>query len=534
MSIPTNGTSIPTRRVIVDDTDAQIQYVGPWQVDSRGSQDRVGNFGPTFLGTLHGVVHTSATFSFLYEGTDSKVFGTLQAVNQSGTIDPRWTCSIDDRIVPISPITPYPLNNWPLCDFTSIGAGVHNITVRIVSEQKHFWLDYIDYVPSPNPTIPTKPAFNQIDDQDNSIFYDDSWSRIGDFSMYTSRPGGRMTTNFTGTGVSWYGFIPEEMSHPSSLATYSIDDEAPIPFVLHGILASDPESPTLYNQEFFQTPLLPYGNHTLTVVHNGNDEQTPLTLDRLVVLDHTANTVSVQTADIPLNTSSTAAPSGANSQSAPLSSGSIAGAVIGALLLLALLIVGFIFGRRWYRKRSRPIIQPLPGFVPPSEPRAPLDLDTTPNRYSVELEERMQTYGTLTPVHVRRRSRHFNPEVRSTITSMDFDLEPPPPLQHAATTNANTEHARGSMLSQADMSPVPGRSTGLEVYGEVERLGATSRSTDALNGAEMDPYSSGYPFARASPGISPYEQLVAATKAEEARRSQRKSRGRHHQDPGYQ
>lgn len=70
MSLPdSNGdASASTRRVVVDDTNAQIQYIGPWHVDTRGSQDGLGNFGPTFRGTLHGVISSVASFSLLYEG----------------------------------------------------------------------------------------------------------------------------------------------------------------------------------------------------------------------------------------------------------------------------------------------------------------------------------------------------------------------------------------------------------------------------------------------------------------------------------
>lgn len=55
------------RRVRVDDTNPLIQYAGPWFLDGTGSQDKNGNFGPTYNKTLHGTIQ-DASLSFTFSG----------------------------------------------------------------------------------------------------------------------------------------------------------------------------------------------------------------------------------------------------------------------------------------------------------------------------------------------------------------------------------------------------------------------------------------------------------------------------------
>ena len=56
-----------TRRVMVDDTSQDVNYIGgSWFADI-GSQDSAGNFGPPFLSTLHGT-NSSASLSLSFSG----------------------------------------------------------------------------------------------------------------------------------------------------------------------------------------------------------------------------------------------------------------------------------------------------------------------------------------------------------------------------------------------------------------------------------------------------------------------------------
>ena len=56
-----------THWVIVDDTSADIHYLGRSWFSEVGSWDSVGTYGMPYLGTLHGT-SSSASFTFDFEG----------------------------------------------------------------------------------------------------------------------------------------------------------------------------------------------------------------------------------------------------------------------------------------------------------------------------------------------------------------------------------------------------------------------------------------------------------------------------------
>ena len=68
MSSSSSGMNSTPRRIVIDDTNPRVQYVGPWSLDDRHTRDRLGNFGEPFQGSLHGVVGSTASFSFSFEG----------------------------------------------------------------------------------------------------------------------------------------------------------------------------------------------------------------------------------------------------------------------------------------------------------------------------------------------------------------------------------------------------------------------------------------------------------------------------------
>jgi hypothetical protein len=57
--------------IIIDDMDPNIQYSGPW-FTGQNSQLTIGNHGPPFQNTLHGV-NANASFSYSFSGM-SKLF----------------------------------------------------------------------------------------------------------------------------------------------------------------------------------------------------------------------------------------------------------------------------------------------------------------------------------------------------------------------------------------------------------------------------------------------------------------------------
>lgn len=147
-----------------------------------------------------------------------------------------------------------------------------------------------------------------------------------------------------GVSLSWFGYIPVELPFSPSSATYSIDGETPINFLLRGLPVNS--TTTVYNQKFFETAQLSPTSHTLKVVYEGNDS-TPLTLDYLIIQNGTSSSVSTSTtssiSSIPTSTGNAAS---ATSTPRGIPVGSIAGGVIGGLALAVFAILGFLFLRR--------------------------------------------------------------------------------------------------------------------------------------------------------------------------------------------
>lgn len=85
----------------------------------------------------------------------------------------------------------------------------------------------------------------------------------------TTKEGSTVTLDFIGTQLSWSGWIPTELPHGPSLGTYAVDGQTiPTSFTLKGLLPS--ASTTFYNQQNFQTPVLPYGSHELVGTYGGD------------------------------------------------------------------------------------------------------------------------------------------------------------------------------------------------------------------------------------------------------------------------
>jgi hypothetical protein len=67
------------RRIIVDDVDPSIQYIGPWYPDHGGSRDSAGHYGPPYQDTLHGV-NSNATLSYAFNGEQPFIFSNLSTL----------------------------------------------------------------------------------------------------------------------------------------------------------------------------------------------------------------------------------------------------------------------------------------------------------------------------------------------------------------------------------------------------------------------------------------------------------------------
>ncbi|KAF9528097.1 hypothetical protein CPB83DRAFT_883694 [Crepidotus variabilis] len=326
------------RAVIIDDIDPSINYVGnSWHSD-QGSRDSAGNFGPPFEHTLHGT-DSSASLSFQFSGTTVKVYGSNNIRNDSGVLDPTWECFIDQQSIGASDPFPYVENNWPFCE-KSLSDGPHTLT---------------------------------INGDDPALHYSQGWRPIGTAYM-TQTNNTSLELEFTGVSVSLFTWVLSEYTGKPTSGSYAIDGSSPQTFDLNG--HSDDNPITSYNQKLFDTPLLTMGRHHLSVVYNGNENTTPLTLEHFVVRNGTlsssdnkdnihspvsANNAPVPTRSLTLATSSIPWPTHIDSVPTKKSIiGDIAGGVVLAVGVIAIVILGFVCLHRRRRSRNyRTFIEPF-------------------------------------------------------------------------------------------------------------------------------------------------------------------------------
>ncbi|KAG6812612.1 hypothetical protein H0H92_001831 [Tricholoma furcatifolium] len=270
-----------SRQVVVDDSDSQIQYSGEGWFADQGSENDVGNFGPTYENTLHGTKENGDSFSFSFSGSSITVWGTtaLTKIDNGTTWDPSWECFVDNVSIGSTAPFQYPENNWVLCGPSSFSDGQHTLTLKVSTSGNTFWFDYITYVPSPSVSLQSSVIMVQNTDPD--VIYGSGWGALGGTANETSTVGSQVKYH-AGTGLTWYGFIPTEYPHNEAQASYSIDGgSSSTTFTLNGLPAN---SATVYNQAFFSTPSLSAGSHSITVTYNGGaGSATPFTLGYILL-----------------------------------------------------------------------------------------------------------------------------------------------------------------------------------------------------------------------------------------------------------
>ncbi|KAF8880169.1 hypothetical protein BD779DRAFT_1100045 [Infundibulicybe gibba] len=356
-------TALP-RRVIVDDADPQIQYssVGQWTL-STGGPPPLDSLNPPGLRSLNGLpfqntTHVTTTTSSLslrlqFRGSQPQVFGT-------GT---QYECFVDDTSIGLDVVLILAANVL-LCDGASFfEAKEYTLTLNVTRGiETGFSLDYITYIPSTSD--PLGSATVLVDKFDPAVVYrramDLDWSSgplpdrlqvdsvtamSANTGMFTRANGSSLTFNFTGTSVTWVGFIPGQMASNqlTSNAIYSIDNAEPVPFSFHASTFN------LTNQVLFTSPTLNPGPHSLEVTHQGNATTPPLVLDHFIVANNvtTPSVPPVASASSqPPAVSSTAATTSTstNKPSTSVPIGAIVGGAIGGIAVLCL--AAFLLRRR--------------------------------------------------------------------------------------------------------------------------------------------------------------------------------------------
>ncbi|KAF6761830.1 hypothetical protein DFP72DRAFT_842664 [Ephemerocybe angulata] len=319
------------RWIVVDDTDPQFSYNGPWQLTSGSKYDAQGNWGKTFNNSLHGL-GSSGSLSFTFKGSRGRLLGTTDIKNTSGLIDPTWECFIDQKSFGTSKPFQYIENNWALCEWTGLDDGQHTASVRVASQGQYFWVDRLLYMPSDDVTL-DNAATVLLDETDPAISVSSGWGDLGELGRMTQKQGSTAQVKFKGTSVTWMGTIPSSLPHASSEGTYSIDGGTPVRYTIPGLPDSD--SADQFNYVFFKTDPVPLGDHELVVTHEGTESSTPLVLGNLLVENQVVQ-----------------------SNSAHLI-GAIVGAVLGGLALILIAIVGVVYFRRYRKSSKSSIYKPI-------------------------------------------------------------------------------------------------------------------------------------------------------------------------------
>ncbi|KAF9532761.1 hypothetical protein CPB83DRAFT_580455 [Crepidotus variabilis] len=351
-------------RVLVDDTSQDINYVGSsWFADSTGSYDSAGNFGAPYRSTLHGT-RANSSLSFEFTGTEVAILGTTSVRNDSGVIDPQLQCFVDNISIGVQQPFAYTENNWCLCKIENLVDGHHTITANVtVMKNQTFWFDRIEYKPSEEHNLAEQAI--SISNADPALRYGSGWSNLGGFTNITTKKGSSLQYEFYGVSLSWFGPILGELPPGQSMGTYSVDGGAPSTFLLQG---RPKGGGTVFNQKFFETPKYQMGRHNLTVIYQGSESTTPLTLDRIIVQNGTLPSQPLQPPPVAASAKS-------------FHVGGIVGSVIGAILAVAIIILVSIYlcrnPRKWRRLKEKhcsrispPMIEPF-RYVPvqPSFPQ---------------------------------------------------------------------------------------------------------------------------------------------------------------------
>ena len=264
--------------------------------------------------------------------------------------------------------------------------------------------------------------------------------------------------NFTianlGVSLSWYGFIPVELPHTPSSATYSIDGETPISFLLKGLPVNS--GIPFYYQKFFETAQLSPTSHTLKVVYEGNNS-TPLTLDYLIIQNGTSSST---TTSLPTSTGNTVSATSTPNGSIPV--GPIVGGVIGGLALVVFAILGFFLLRRRQKRDTQEEIFASSDSTPRPFEYTPLHLSSTtsnPSSGGFSYPQVLQTaqLGGRVTYGVKGQVSHVS---MPSLSVTNANIEPPSTSSGVTTYPTNLRAVPFlanplSSLSSSSARPVP-------------------------------------------------------------------------------
>ncbi|KAF9557142.1 hypothetical protein CPC08DRAFT_752117 [Agrocybe pediades] len=299
-----------SRWVLVDDTDSSIIYTGPWSPDM-GNLDPFGNNGPTCLHTLHGI-NAPGSFSYTFRGSQVLIVGTVQFLTSGNVTNPSWRCIVDGEPT-VSILYTKGADRLRLCEKDGLDEEAHVITVTVdVSTNRTFWLDYIQYIPSPYTPLDT--AALEIDTADPEI----QQALMGTWTQ-------------------------------KDLGYYTLQKDVNFRFEFF-----EQDTPVQYNQIFFQTPQLEAKTHTIEVSFQGDASKTPLSLYILQIQNGTSTTTSSSTQSSLSNAPSSTNGLGGATDNKPSRDRTPAflGGILGGIAVLLLVGVLALFLRKRRKRRG--------------------------------------------------------------------------------------------------------------------------------------------------------------------------------------
>ncbi|KAK6977478.1 hypothetical protein R3P38DRAFT_3472327 [Favolaschia claudopus] len=370
------------RQRIIDDTDPSIQYGSSGWFVADPQSLHVGNFGPIYQDTSHATSSSDSTayipfqctasqWTHHFQGTSIRVYGTIWLSTVNNVTDPTWECFVDQIEIPNgNDKFQFPENNWELCSQPELTSGPHVLTIQVQSKGQKFYLDYLMYTPLPDASFETSVLL--CDPTDPAVSFGNGWRTFGGENG-TNDNGAQVSLSFQGTSVVPFGFVPHELPHNATWATYTIDNGSPVNFTLPGLSPS--EDTTQYFASLFTMPTISSGPHDLLITYGGDGQHTPLMIGGFYVTNTNQTSADPFTfSSSSASSSASASPSTSPSSHHSTSAGAIAGGVIGGVIALFLLAAAAFFcQRRRHQNTSDPISAtpfPMSGSNPNSPPLA--------------------------------------------------------------------------------------------------------------------------------------------------------------------
>ncbi|KAF9481709.1 hypothetical protein BDN70DRAFT_876030 [Pholiota conissans] len=496
----------PTRMVVVDDTNPSIVYSGTWGHDqgvtgiASASDEKI--LGPPFNGTAT-FAEGDLSLSFAFTGTGINLNGGINFV-PTGTfaqcfIDGVATDNSTDLMIGSGVVG---TNDNPLCADPILSDGTHVLTFNISGlgtytpapgangAKNRVWIDEVVYTPSTSVSIDTVPSV-MIFAADSQIQYSAGWgTAANDDAQATSQNGAFVTFEFQGTSIDYYGTLLNNALLNASSATYSIDDQTPIPFSIVDFHLGD----TPNGVPLFRSGTLPAGKHTLKVVNQGNTTVTPLALRYLIVVpsaDSTVNTVTTTSSTATTTTTTASSPPTTNTSTGTttppattsdstqtqllpnlplgdtkkhLSAGVIGGIVAAVVILLASLFILFLFLRR-RRQRKTYALPHSPALdtelkypdisaVPRPEIPTPLPLPGPLPRGEVEQYSTEKPSSTSPPIQPfnsgSSRKRRLNSDTSPRQHTIELSQPSSQPLPSTKTSERSPRHLSDLIINHDD------------------------------------------------------------------------------------